>query len=314
MEVDCDIRKGELNMANKKKMFFALAGIMAVLAGLGLVVVGVAAPVHEGDSSWFLKRQVAYVLLGVTSAIGAAYIPWKVWLRAAPYLLVIVVLCLCLGFTRRADVFTLGVPIIMLFAAWLRSKLKFGTISLLATFYIGLVGFLAVTVLANPNRRERLKVWMGFVEEKADNNVKLNWRVAEQNRVCQAFSTSKWIGRSTEQNVPSGLTRGVLATSARSFGKIFPFSIVVLSVVAGALVAWIGHRMKEPVNVAKRLYSLQFAIWLCAPACYGLAMVYNLVPFVGRLPLVSFGFATTVVDGIGLGILCAALAEDPGEK
>ena len=302
-------------MTNKEKMFFALAGIIAVLAGLGLVVVGVAATACDGDTTWFLKRQMVYVLLGVIGTIGTAYIPWRVWLRAAPYLFVTVVLCLCLGFTRRVDVFTLGVPIIMLFAAWLRSKLKFGTISFLAAFYIGLTGFLALTVLVNPDRRERIKIWMGFVEEKADNNVKLNWRVAEQNRVCQAFSTSKWIGRSTEQNVPSGLTRGVLATSARSFGKIFPFSIVVLFVVAGALVAWIGYRMKEPVNVAKRLYSLQFAIGLCVPALYGLAMVYKVVPFVGLgVPLVSFGFATTMVDGISLGILWAALAEDPGEK
>jgi len=302
-------------MTNKKKMFFALAGIIAVLAGLGLVVVGVAATACDGDTTWFLKRQMVYVLLGVIGTIGTAYIPWRVWLRAAPYLFVTVVLCLCLGFTRRADVFTLGVPIIMLFAAWLRSKLKFGTISLLATFYIGLVGFLAVTVLANPNRRERLKVWMGLVEEKVDDNVKPNWRVAEQNCVCEAFSTSKWIGRSTEQNVPSGLTRGVLATSAREFGKIFPFSIVVLAVVASGLAAWIGYRMKEPVNVAKRLYSLQFAIWLVVPTLYNSLAVYKLVPFVGTgVILVSLGLATTMVDGIGLGILWAALVEDPGEK
>ena len=299
-------------MTNKKKMFFALAGIMAVLAGLGLVVVSVAAPACEGDSNWFIKRQIVYLLLGVAGTIGAACVPWKVWLRAAPYLFAAVLFCLCLGFTRRTDVFTLGVPIIMLFVAWLKSKLKIGAMPLLATFYIGLVGFLAVTVLANPNRRERLKVWMGLVEEKAGSSVKPNWRATEQDQVCQAFSTSKWLGRSTEQNLPSGLTRGVLATSARSFGQVLPLAIVLLFVVAGSLAAWIGCRMNEP---AKRLYSLQWAAWLCAPALYGLAMVYKLVPFVGPgVPLVSFGFATTLTDGIGLGILWATLAEEHGGK
>ena len=287
-----------------KKMFFALAGIMAVLAGLGLVVVSVAASACEGDSNC-LKRQIVYLALGVAGT-GVACIPWKSWLRAAPYLFVTVLFCLCLGLTRRAEVFTLGVPIIMLFVAWLKSKSKVGTLSLLAVFYIGLVGMLAVTVLANPNRRERLKMWMGLVEEKAGSGVKPNWRATEQDIVCQSFSTSKWLGRSAERNLPSGLTRGVLATSARSFGKIFPLAIVLLFAVTGGLAAWIGCQMKEP---EKRLYSLQWAVWLCVPALYGLAMVYKLVPFVGPgVPLVSCCFATTLVDGIGLGILWSTLA------
>lgn len=289
-----------------KKMFFALAGVMAVLAGLGLVVVGVAAP------AWFLKRQIVYLVLGVAGAIGVACVPWKIWLRAAPYLFAAVLFCLCLGFTRRTDVFTLGVPIIMLLAAWLKSKLKIGAMPLLAAFYVGLLGFLAVTVLANPNRRERLKVWMGLVEEKAGSSVKPNWRATEQDLVCQSFSTSKWLGRSAEQDLPSGLARGVLATSARSFGKIFLLAIVVLFVIAGGLAAWIGRRMKEP---EKRLYALQWAAWLCVPALYGLAMVYKLVPFVGPgVPLISAGVASASVNGLGLGILWAALVDDPTQS
>ena len=77
-----------------KRIVVAIASIIVVLAGLGLAVSGMVAPVWNGEY-WFLKRQAVYLLVGVIAACAAAFVSWRVWLKASPWLFGVWLVFLC---------------------------------------------------------------------------------------------------------------------------------------------------------------------------------------------------------------------------
>jgi len=307
-----------------KRIVVAIASIIVVLAGLGLAVSGMVAPAWNGEC-WFLKRQAVHVLVCVIAACAAAFVPWRVWLKSAPWLFVVWMLLFFSSFMFspingvhrwvfigpvRIDTWTLGWPAVILFMCWLRSRFQIRACWLVMTLSVGVMGCVMVQIATNPDGLERIKIWMRIDEKAPDKELKTTWQAVEQDLLYDAYNTSKWIGRNTDvagRGVPHGHTMGVTAGTAAAFGKIFPLSVLVLFMTVGMLLAWLGCQIKDSV---KRLFLLLFGLWFFCPAVNGLTETSKLTPFLGLgLPLVSFGLAATLVAALGLGILWAIVRD-----
>jgi len=302
-------------------MVCVLAGAMALLAGLGLAVAGFVAPETMGPHC-FLHRQDLAVGLAVCAAIGASFVPWRVWLKSAPwvlagYMVVFFVSATCPlvdGWHRfftigngniiRLDTWILGWPVGALALAFIRSKVSLPSRYLLAA--VVLAGMFCFTggVLRNANRVERLHAFFTGKAESLPVPPEAVERNERAKAVKAAYLSSKLIGESAPEvvrAVPLAHTAGVSAGIAVRFGRLVHWTALALFGVIGVILLMLGRSLVES---PKRVFIFVFGVWLVGLEVQNWAECMHWIPTFGvAVPLLSCTMTQCIVAGLGLGII-----------
>ena len=170
---------------NTRIIKWMVLGIAGLLAAMGLLFTW-KCPVDcifgVDSGVFFFKKQLLWNVIGIAACIGAALVPWRKWLKFAPWGLMawFALAVWALGFSparhgshRWADfgVVCVNVRVALiavsaLFAAWLCSKKCIKPWMVFAAIGVFLV-FAAFQVLGNANRLARLAVFFGGEEANA---------------------------------------------------------------------------------------------------------------------------------------------------
>ena len=313
-------------MKKAKVMVCVVSAAMALLAGLGLAVAEFVAP-ETTEPHWFLKRHSLSVGLAVFAAVGAAFVPWRAWLKASPWLFVVYLavffgsaMCpmvngwhrfLFVGNLPLIDTWVWGWPVAAIFLAFIRSKISLPSWQLLTAVVIaGMVCFTG-GVLSNANRVERLRT---FFTEKAESLTVPSEAVERNERakaVKAAYLNSAWIGESAKksvEDVPLAHTGAVSAGIAVRFGRLVHWAMLSLFGAVGVILLLVGRCLADS---PKRVFLFVFGLGLVGLAFLNGAEVLHLVPMFGVcVPLVSFGMQQCIVAGLNLGIVWSMVRED----
>ena len=244
-------------------MVCVVSAAMALLAGLGLAVAEFVAP-ETIEAHWFLKRQALAVGLAVFAAVGAAFVPWRAWLKAFPWLLAAYLtaffssaMCpLVDGFHRflfvgnlpLIDTWIWGWPVAAIGLAFIRSKISLPSRQLLSAVVIaGMVCFTG-GVLSNANRVERIRTFFTGKTESLTVPSEAVERNERAKTVKAAYLNSGWIGESAKnsvEDVPLAHTGAVSAGIAVRFGRLVHWTMLSLFGVVGVILLLVGRCLAD---------------------------------------------------------------------
>ena len=308
-------------MKNRQIIKWSLVGIAGLLAAMGLMFTW-KCPIDcifGADSGvFFFKKQLLWNVIGIAACIGAALVPWRKWLKFAPWGLMawFALAVWALGFSparhgshRWADfgVVCVNVRVALiavsaLFAAWLCSKKCIKPWMVFAAIGVFLV-FAAFQVLGNANRLARLAVFFGGEEA----NVQYRYM---QSQMKAAYAAAHWFGDADRslRFLPLSYADAMPSASALLFGKWFPLASAALYAALGGVLAWLWLALK---NNSKRMFILFWGGATVGSALYSFCQSVGAVPVLGVSPsLAGYGGALTVMFWVCSGILFSLLSDD----
>lgn len=300
-----------------KWSLLAIAGLLAVM-GLMFTWKCPIDCVYGVDSGvFFFKKQLLWNALGIAACVGAALIPWRKWLKLAPWgmLAWFALAVWALGFSparhgshRWADfgVVCVNVRVALiavsaLFAAWLCSKKCIKPWMVFAAIGVFLV-FAAFQVLGNANRLARLAVFFGGEEANAQ------YRYM-QFQMKAAYAAAHWFGDADRslRFLPLSYADAMPSASALLFGKWFPLVVAALYAALGGILAWLWLAFKNP---SKRMFILFWGGAMVGSSLYSIFQSVGAVPVLGLAPaLAGYGGALCVIFWVGLGVLLSLLSD-----
>ena len=305
---------------NTRIIKWMVLGIAGLLAAMGLLFTW-KCPVDcifgVDSGVFFFKKQLLWNVIGIAACIGAALVPWRKWLKFAPWGLMawFALAVWALGFSparhgshRWADfgVVCVNVRVALiavsaLFAAWLCSKKCIKPWMVFAAIGIFLV-FAALQVLGNANRLARLAVFFGGEEANAQ------YRYM-QFQMKAAYAAAHWFGDADRslRFLPLSYADAMPSASALLFGKWFPFAAAALYAALGSVLAWLWLALK---NNSKRMFILFWGGATVGSALYSFCQSVGTVPVLGVSPsLAGYGGALCVIFWVGLGVLLSLLSD-----
>ena len=306
---------------NTRIIKWMVLGIAALLAAMGLLFTW-KCPVDcifgVDSGVLFFKKQLLWNVIGIAACIGAALVPWRKWLKLAPWgmLAWLALTVWAVGFSpvrhgtqRWADfgVVCVNVRVALiaasaLFAAWLCSKKCIKPWMIFAVIGVFFV-FAAFQVLGNANRLARLAVFFGGEEANAQ------YRYM-QFQMKAAYAAAHWFGDADRslRFLPVAYADAMPSASALLFGKWFPLAAAALYAALGSVLAWLWLALK---NNSKRMFILFWGGATVGSAFYSFCQSVGAVPVLGVSPsLAGYGGALTVVFLGCLGILFSLLSDD----
>ena len=305
---------------NTRIIKWSLLAIAGLLAAMGLLFTW-KCPVDcifgVDSGVFFFKKQLLWNVIGIAACIGAALVPWRKWLKFAPWgLLAWFALAVwALGFSparhgshRWADfgVVCVNVRVALiaasaLFAAWLCSKKCIKPWMIFAVIGVFLV-FAAFQVLGNANRLARLAVFFGGEEANAQ------YRYM-QFQMKAAYAAAHWFGDADRslRFLPVAYADAMPSASALLFGKWFPLAAAALYAALGGVLAWLWLALK---NNSKRMFILFWGGATVGSAFYSFCQSVGAVPVLGVSPsFAGYGGALCVIFWVGLGVLLSLLSD-----
>jgi len=306
---------------NTRIIKWMVLGIAALLAAMGLLFTW-KCPVDcifgVDSGVFFFKKQLLWNVIGIAACAGAALIPWRKWLKLAPWgmLAWFALTVWAVGFSpvrhgtqRWADfgVVCVNIHLVLvlawaLFTAWLCSKKWIRPWMIFAVVGIVLV-CVAVQILGNANRMARLVAFFGGEEV---GNIHLRYM---QHQMKAAYATANWFGDADRslRFLPLSYADAMPSASALRFGKWFPLAAAALYAALGGVLAWLWLALK---NNSKRMFILFWGGAMVGSAMYSLLQSVGAVPVLGVSPaLVGYGGALAVTFWCGLGVLLSLLSD-----
>ncbi len=306
---------------NTRIIKWSLCGIAGLLAAMGLLFTW-KCPVDcifgVDSGVFFFKKQLLWNVIGIAACIGAALVPWRKWLKLAPWgmLAWLALTVWAVGFSpvrhgtqRWADfgVVCVNIHLVLvlawaLFTAWLCSKKWIRPWMIFAVVGIVLV-CVAVQILGNANRLARLVAFFGGEEV---GNMHLRYM---QHQMKAAYATANWFGDADRslRFLPLSYADAMPSASALRFGKWFPLAAAALYAALGGVLAWLWLALK---NNSKRMFILFWSGAMVGSAMYSLLQSVGAVPVLGVSPaLVGYGGALAVTFWCGLGVLLSLLSD-----
>lgn len=300
-----------------KWMLLSIAGLLAAMGLLFTWKCPVDCIFGVDSGVFFFKKQLLWNVIGIAACIGAALVPWRKWLKFAPWGLMawFALAVWALGFSpvrhgshRWADfgVVCVNVRVALiavsaLFAAWLCSKKCIKPWMVFAAIGVFLV-FAAFQVLGNANRLARLGVFFGGEEANAQ------YRYM-QFQMKAAYAAAHWFGDADRslRFLPLSYADAMPSASALLFGKWFPFAAAALYAALGGILAWLWLAFKNP---SKRMFILFWGGAMVGSSLYSIFQSVGAVPVLGLAPaLAGYGGALCVIFWVGLGVLLSLLSD-----
>lgn len=300
-----------------KWMLLSIAGLLAAMGLLFTWKCPVDCIFGVDSGVFFFKKQLLWNVIGIAACIGAALIPWRKWLKLAPWgmLAWFALAVWALGFSparhgshRWADfgivcvnVRVALIAVSALFAAWLYSKKCIKPWMVFAAIGVFLV-FAAFQVLGNANRLARLAVFFGGEEA----NVQYRYM---QSQMKAAYAAAHWLGDADRslRFLPLAYADAMPSSAALLFGKWFPLAAAALYAAFGGVLAWLWLALK---NNSKRMFILFWGGATVGSALYSFCQSVGAVPVLGVSPaLVGYGGALAVTFWCGLGVLLSLLSD-----
>ena len=315
---------------NTRILKWMVLGIAALLAAMGLLFTW-KCPIDcifgVDSGIFFFKKQLLWNAVGIAACAGAALIPWRKWLKLAPWgmLAWFALAVWALGFSparhgshRWADfgVVCVNIHLVLvlawaLFTAWLYSKKCIKPWMIFAAIG-GLLIFAAIQIFGNPNRLARLAVYFGGQDWNVHNYV--------QDQMKAAYAAANWFGDADRslRYLPVAYADAMPSAAALLFGKCFTLAVAGLYAALGGIFALLWLAFKDP---AKRMFIFFWGGAIVAAALYSICQSVWALPVLGLAPaLVGYGGALCVIFWAGLGILLALLSDAqeyekvPGKK
>ena len=306
---------------NTRIIKWMVLGIAGLLASMGLMFTW-KCPIDcifgTDSGVFFFKKQLLWNVIGIAACIGAALVPWRKWLKLAPWgmLAWLALAVWAVGFSpvrhgtqRWADfgVVCVNIHLVLvlawaLFTAWLCSKKWIRPWMIFAVVGIVLV-CVAVQILGNANRMARLVAFFGGEEV---GNIHLRYM---QHQMKAAYATANWFGDADRslRFLPLSYADAMPSASALLFGKWFPFAAAALYAALGGVLAWLWLALK---NNSKRMFILFWSGAMVGSAMYSLLQSVGAVPVLGVSPaLVGYGGALAETFWCGLGVLLSLLSD-----
>ncbi|MBO5941388.1 MAG: FtsW/RodA/SpoVE family cell cycle protein [Kiritimatiellae bacterium] len=316
---------------NTRIIKWTLLSIAGLLAAMGLMFTWKCTVdcVYGVDSGvFFFKKQLLWNAVGIAACVGAALIPWRKWLKLAPWgmLAWFALTVWAVGFSpvrhgtqRWADFGAVCVNTHLvlvlawaLFTAWLCSKKCIKPWMIYAAVGVLLI-FAAVHIFANPNRLARLTVFFG------GEGVSSPYRYV-QYQMKAAYAVANWFGDADRslRYLPVAYANAMPSAAALLFGKWFTLAVAALYAALGGTLAWLWLAFKNP---SKRMFILFWGGAMVSSALYSICQSVGVLPVLGLAPaLVGYGGALCVIFWAGLGILLSLLSDAqeyekvPGKK
>ena len=299
-----------------KWMLLSIAGLLAVM-GLAFTWKCPLDCVYGVDSGVFVfKKQLLWNVIGIVACVGAALIPWRKWLKLAPWgmLAWFALTVWAVGFSpvrhgtqRWADfgVVCVNTHLVLvlawaLFTAWLCSKKCIKPWMIYAAVGVLLI-FAAVHIFGNPNRLARLAVFFGGEDRNLHKYV--------QYQMKAAYAAANWFGDADRslRYLPVAYANAMPSAAALLFGKWFTLAVAALYAALGGILAWLWLAFKNP---SKRMFILFWGGAMVSSALYSICQSVGVLPVLGLAPaLVGFGGALCVMFWAGLGILLSLLSD-----
>ena len=305
---------------NTRIIKWVLLSIAGLLAAMGLMFTWKCPVdcVYGVDSGvFFFKKQLLWNAVGIAACVGAALIPWRKWLKLAPWgmLLWFALLIWAVGFSpvrhgtqRWADfgVVCVNTHLVLvlawaLFTAWLCSKKCIKPWMIYAAVGVLLI-FAAVHIFANPNRLARLTVFFG------GEGVSSPYRYV-QYQMKAAYAAANWFGDADRslRYLPVAYADAMPSAAALLFGKWFTLAVAALYTALGGVFALLWLAVKNP---SKRMFILFWGGAMVSSALYSICQSVGTLPVLGLAPaLVGYGGALCVIFWAGLGILFSLLSD-----
>ena len=305
---------------NTRIIKWTLLSIAGLLAAMGLMFTWKCPVdcVYGVDSGvFFFKKQLLWNAVGIAACVGAALIPWRKWLKLAPWgmLAWFALTVWAVGFspvrhgTRRwADfgVVCVNIHLVLvlawaLFTAWLCSKKHIRPWMIFAAVGILLI-CVAVHIFGNANRLARLTVFFGGEEANAQ------YRYM-QFQMKAAYAAAHWFGYADRslRYLPVAYANAMPSAAALLFGKWFTLAVAALYAALGGIFATLWLAFKNP---SKRMFILFWGGAMVAAALYSICQSVGTLPVLGLAPaLVGYGGALCVIFWAGLGILFSLLSD-----
>ena len=311
-----------------KWSLLAIAGLLAVM-GLFFTWKCTVDCVYGVDSGvFFFKKQLLWNAVGIAACVGAALIPWRKWLKLAPWgmLAWFALTVWAVGFSpvrhgtqRWADFGAVCVNTHLvlvlawaLFTAWLCSKKCIKPWMIYAAVGVLLI-CVVVHIFGNANRLARLTAFFG------GEGVSSPYRYV-QYQMKAAYAAANWFGDADRslRYLPVAYADAMPSAAALLFGKWFTLAVAALYAALGGILAWLWLAFKNP---SKRMFILFWGGAMVSSALYSICQSVGVLPVLGLAPaLVGFGGALCVIFWAGLGILLSLLSDAqeyekvPGKK
>ena len=312
-----DEEREKMNTRIIKWMLLSIAGVLAVM-GLFFTWKCPIDCVYGVDSGvFFFKKQLLWNVIGIAACVGAALIPWRRWLKLAPWgmLLWFALLIWAVGFspvrhgTRRwADfgVVCVNIHLVLvlawaLFTSWLCSKKRIKP-WMIFSFVGVLLIFASVHVSGNANRLARLAAFFGGEGVSSP-----YWYVQYQMKA--AYAAANWFGDADRslRYLPVAYADAMPSAAALLFGKWFTLAVAALYTALGGVFATLWLAVKNP---SKRMFILFWGGAMVTAALYSICQSVGSFPVLGLAPaLVGYGGALCVIFWAGLGILFSLLSD-----
>lgn len=306
---------------NTRIIKWMVLGIAGLLAAMGLLFTW-KCPVDcifgVDSGVFFFKKQLLWNVIGIAACAGAALIPWRKWLKLAPWgmLAWFALTVWAVGFSpvrhgtqRWADfgVVCVNIHLVLvlawaLFTAWLCSKKWIRPWMIFAVVGIVLV-CVAVQILGNASRMARLVAFFGGEEV---GNMHLRYM---QHQMKAAYATANWFGDADRslRCLPVAYADAMPSAAALLFGKWFTLAVGALFAAFAGILAWLWLALK---NSSKRMFILFWSGAMVGSAMYSLLQSVGAVPVLGVSPaLVGYGGALAVTFWCGLGVLLSLLSD-----
>ena len=299
-----------------KWMLLSIAGLLAVM-GLFFTWTCPIDCVYGVDSGvFFFKKQLLWNVIGIAACAGAALIPWRKWLKFAPWgmLAWIALTVWAVGFSsarhgsyRWADFGAVCVNTHLmlvlawaLFTAWLCSKKCVKPWMIFA--FVGILLVVAlVHVLGNANRVARLAAFFG------ENGS--GFHKYAQDQMKAAYAAAHWFGDADRslRCLPVAYADAMPSAAALLFGKWFTLVAAALFAAFGVILSWLWFACGNP---SKRMFILFWGGAMVAAALYSICQSVGALPVLGLAPaLAGYGGALCVIFWAGLGILFSLLSD-----
>lgn len=305
-----------------KSTLIGIAGLLAVMGLFFTWKCPIDCVYGANSGVFFFKKQLLWNIIGIGACVGAAFVPWRKWLKLAPWGMLVwfVLVILGVGFspvrhgtTRWVDLGFICVNINLLlvlawalFTAWLCSK-KCIKPWMIYSFIGILIIYAVFLVLGNANRMARLAAFFGNEEV---GNAHLRYM---QDQMKAAYASAHWFGgvdRSLRY-LPVAYADSMPSAAAILFGKWFTLVVAALFTVLGGLFSWLWITIKNP---SKRMFILFWGGAMVLGAIYSLSQSVGFVPVMGLSPaLAGYGGALTVIFWTGFGILISLLTDEEKE-
>ena len=305
---------------NTRIIKWMVLGIAGLLAAMGLLFTW-KCPVDcifgVDSGVFFFKKQLLWNVIGIAACIGAALVPWRKWLKLAPWgmLAWFALTVWAVGFSpvrhgtqRWADFGAVCVNTHLvlvlawaLFTAWLCSKKCIKPWMIYAAVGVLLI-CVVVHIFGNANRLARLTAFFG------GEGVSSPYRYV-QYQMKAAYAAANWFGDADRslRYLPVAYADAMPSAAALLFGKCFTLAVAALYAALGGILAWLWLAFKNP---SKRMFILFWGGAMVSSALYSICQSVGVLPVLGLAPaLVGYGGALCVIFWVGLGVLLSLLSD-----